>query len=54
MPQMLLGTIGCFVAFTRGAVNTGNIEDKYALCLITGAKRPITIAEHYEVFGATD
>ena len=35
-----------FCRFYEGAVNTGYIEDKYALCLITGAMRPITIAEH--------
>jgi len=37
-----------------GAVNTGYIEDKYALCRITGAKRPITVEEHYEIFGGID
>ena len=43
-----------FCHFYEGVVNTGYIEDKYALCLIAGAKRPITIAEHYEIFGAMD
>ena len=43
-----------YFRFYYGAVNTGYVEDKYALCRITGAKRPITIAEHYNIFGATD
>ena len=43
-----------FCRYYEGAVNTGYVEDKYALCLTTGAKRSITVAEHYEIFGATD
>ncbi len=43
-----------YFRFYEGAVNTGYVEDKYALCRITGAKRPITVDEHYEIFGATD
>ena len=50
----VLGRDWVFCRFYEGAVNTGYVEDRYALCLITGAKRPITIAEHYTVFGATD
>ena len=43
-----------FCRFYDGAANSGQIEDKYALCLITGVKRQISISEHYEIFGATD
>lgn len=43
-----------FCRYYEGAVNTGYVEDRYALRLITGAKRSITVAEHYEIFGATD
>jgi hypothetical protein len=43
-----------YFRFYDGALNTGYVEDKYALCRITGAKRPITIEEHYQIFSATD
>lgn len=43
-----------YFRFYEGAVNSGYVEDKYALCRITGAKRQITVDEYYQIFGATD
>ena len=42
---------------TRAAlIGPAKFQDRKAcaLCLTTGAKRLITISEHYEIFGATD